>query len=60
MRQYRDRLQLRTRREPPVPPIEKFNSGESLWDRLILGASILALALILILASIEGWLARAA
>lgn len=59
MKQYRDKLQLRTRREPPAPPIEAFPSTESVLDRIIFWSAVTALGGIL-LAGLVGCGAQAA
>lgn len=56
MRQYRDRLQLRTRREPPVPPIEAFPQIEGVADKWIVILSLFSMGLILLLAFLEAYL----
>jgi hypothetical protein len=58
MKQYRDKLQLRTPRgQGIVPPIEAFPpTGRSNPDRWIFIGSIIATILILLLAACERWM----
>lgn len=57
MKQYRDRLQLRTRREPPVPPIEEMTTTNE-GDKWVLLVSVIGLMLLLVLALLEYMIGR--
>jgi hypothetical protein len=58
MKQWRDKLQLRTRREPPVPPIEDMSTTNE-GDKWIFRIGVLGLILILVLAAVEYVIGRA-
>jgi hypothetical protein len=59
MKQYRDKLQLRTQRTPAVPPIEAFSPTEETMDTWVVILAVLSAVLVLLLAVAEWMLGRA-
>jgi hypothetical protein len=59
MKQYRDKLQLRTQRTPAVPPIEAFSPTEGAMDTWVVILAVLSAVLVLLLAVAEWMLGRA-